>query len=228
MSRINAFLPHAAQTGFFLHVPRFLQVSSLPAGNREPLAEPLITAVSLWGSRLSTHPTAKSFESRLLAKVVQEVSNSLFLAGNRAHGHTIVGVIQAEVLLANYFFSLGRFLEGKYHTSAATSLAVTCRLNTLGAPHAGGQPTLAMDLIHGPNLGLPALDAGDAIERGERINAFWAVYVLDKCWSVALGSPSSITDQSSSGMRIFTPWPLTMAQYAQVCISLTRFMRCIN
>ncbi|EKM53301.1 uncharacterized protein PHACADRAFT_175699 [Phanerochaete carnosa HHB-10118-sp] len=73
-----------------------------------------------------------------------------------------------------------------------------------------------MGLVHGSHPGFPAAAAAaDAVEQGERVDAFWAVYVLDKCWSVALESPSAISDSSTSGTRISTPWPLSIAQYEQ-------------
>lgn len=220
LTRINAFIPYAPQLGFFLSVTRFVQLAYLPTGQREPLTESLVSAVCLWGSHLSKGTSINAFESRLLSKAIQDVSTSLFLANSGDRGHAILGVIQAEVLLANYFFALGRFLEGKYHCSAAASLAITCRLNTLGLPLAAdARAGLGMGLVRGSYAGFAAASADDSVDQGERVNAFWAVYVLDKCWSVALGSPSSISESSTSSTRISTPWPLTMAQYEKVrCI----------
>ena len=197
-----------------MNMNRFVQMAYLPARNRDPLEESLVSAVCLWGSHLAHTPGLRAYEARFLAKAVREVS-ALFLAPGAAHGRTILCVVQAEVLLAHYFFNSGRFLEGRYHCSAAASLAITCRLNALGHGTGAGAG-LGMQLVGGAYVGLPAADGGDVVAQGERINAFWAVYVLDKCWSVALGSPSSIADQSSSGARITTPWPLSMQQYEQV------------
>ncbi len=39
--------------------------------------------------------------------------------------------MQAELLLAIYFFCLGRYLEGRYHANAAVSLAVSCGLHRI-------------------------------------------------------------------------------------------------
>ena len=205
---------------------RFVQLASSPSRNRNSPNEALISTVCLWGSHLSRNPSVKRHEAGFLTKAIRDVSGSLFLTNTGQHGHAILGIIQAEVLLANYFFSLGRFLEGKYHSSAATSLAITCRLNALGSvPDAG---MLGMNLITQPYPGFPTADAGDAIDHGERINAFWAVYILDKCWSVALSSPSSISENITSGLRITTPWPLSMAQYQQVssAVSASDDMAC--
>jgi len=54
------------------------------------------------------------------------------------------------------------------------------------------------------------------MEEGERIHAWWTTFVLDKCWIVALGSPSLIIEeQDNSSTRIDTPWPKNMEYYGQ-------------
>lgn len=195
---------------------RFVRLAYLPPRHRDALQESLVSAVCLWGTHLSRDPALRAHEPRCLAKAVRDVSSALFLAGAGEHGsRAVLGAIQAEVLLANFFFAAGRFLEGRYHSSAATSLAITCRLNALGLPGAAGAG-LGMGLVRAA-YDASAAGPGDAVDQGERVNAFWAVYVLDKCWSVALGSPSAISDNSTSGARISTPWPLALADYEQVC-----------
>lgn len=192
---------------------RFIQVAYLTPRNRDPLQESLVSAVCLWGSHLSPNAALRTFEARFLAKAVQDVSASLFLASAPEHRMGLLSVVQAEVLLATYFYARGRFLEGRYHGSAAASLALSCGLNILGAPGSGVGP--ALNLICPSRLRLPPTSTADAVDHGERVNAFWEVYILDKCWSVALGSPSSISDTTTAGTRIVTPWPLGMAQYEQ-------------
>jgi hypothetical protein len=56
----------------------------------------------------------------------------------------------------------------------------------------------------------------DQIEEGERINAFWAVFVLDRCLAVMFGPPLVISDVDAPGMHIDTPWPLEMETYERV------------
>lgn len=56
----------------------------------------------------------------------------------------------------------------------------------------------------------------DQIEEGERINAFWAVFVMDRCLAVMLGPPLVISDIDAPGMHIDTPWPLEMETYERV------------
>ena len=102
-----------------------MQLAYTPPNSRDRFVESLITTVCLWGCRLARNAALSTYEPGLLSRAVHLLSGSLFLANTEARGHGIIGVIQAEVLLSNYFFSLGRFLEGRYHCSAAASLAIS-------------------------------------------------------------------------------------------------------
>ena len=55
----------------------------------------------------------------------------------------------------------------------------------------------------------------DDVEEGERIAAFWAVYCLDRCWTVALKSQSVLSREDMTP-QIETPWPLDSISYEQV------------
>jgi len=100
-----------------------------------------------------------------------------------SHPQIVLHTIQAEVLLATYFFSLGRFLEGKYHVANAVGIVVGSGLH-LGA----------------------GLDDEDVIQRAERINAAWAVLNLDRAWAIALDSEPNFP----RGSRVNLPWPVDL------------------
>ena len=100
-----------------------------------------------------------------------------------SHPQIVLHTIQAEVLLATYFFSLGRFLEGKYHVANAVGIVVGSGLH----------------------LGV-GLDDGDVIQRAERINAAWAVLNLDRAWAIALDSEPNFP----RGSRVNLPWPVDL------------------
>lgn len=147
---------------------------------------------------------------------MQQVASSLFITGQGTRGHDVLYVIQAEVLLANYFFFSGRFLEGRYHCGAAVSLALSCRLNLIGSSNDSGTGLEIGGPVEFPAFSLPPPE--DAIQEGERINAFWSVYMLDKGWAVALNSNSSISDEGPGRTEIHTPWPAPMEAYEAVGI----------
>lgn len=136
-----------------------------------------------------------------------------------------IQAIQAEVLLARYYFREGRILEGHYHVAAAASAALGCRLHqieygfgvgatrrgVLGESAATGLDSLSL-LGSGSLLELPP--PRDTQELGERIKLFWTVRALDLCWSIALDRPASIPCETV----ISTPLPRNWEDYDRVRI----------
>jgi hypothetical protein len=121
-----------------------------------------------------------------------------------------VQLIQTHALLAVYFYHTGRVYDGRYHTGAAAALALQCGLHQMRSE----QPPapVATPGVRALGLGLPPPE--DAVEEGERINAFWTVYAQDHVWAVVLGVSAIISDaHGDSRMQVDTPWPLDMAQY---------------
>lgn len=162
------------------------------------LSRALLNAVYLYGARLSCIPALTVHEPTLLARAVEAVSCDL--AG---HGrYPLIQTIQAEVILANYFFCVGRMLEGKYHASAAVALVLSAQLHKI-------RP------LSPPDTHPPADSPLDGIEEGERINAFWTVFALDKEWAVVSGTPS-LLDGQDGPVAVDTPWPLDIEEYEHV------------
>lgn len=200
LSRLQHFLPHADQVGFFLHKERFVSVAtSADAQHRTAhLSRALLNAVYLCGAHLSCIDTLTVHKPTLLARAVEAVSSDLAGHGRYPITHTI----QAEVILANYFFCVGRMLEGKYHASAAVALVLSARLHKIRA-------------LFPSDRHPPADEPLDRIEEGERINAFWTVFALDKEWAVVSGTPSQL-DGKDGPVAVDTPWPLDIEEYEYV------------
>ena len=154
------------------------------------LSPALLNAVYLWGVRFSGNASMVAHEPVYLQRAVQAVSSALV----RAPPYNIVYSIQAEVLLSHYFFAANRSLEGRYHSNAAVALSLSCRLNKLRSNNNTPNPPGVLNV----DLAPPA----DALEEGERINAFWSVFILDKSWSVRAGSPSHFN--GSPGAQVDT------------------------
>lgn len=188
----------------------FINLAQMPWTRLDGFAAAAVATACLWGSHLSPTPTTDFAPLSLLPLALHKVSNALLYSEGQTSGQAILGLIQAEVLLANYFYSLGRLTEGKYHSSAAVSLTLGCRLNSVGCARNPTTPT-GISTSSLPDLGSAAAD--NAVQVGERINAFWTVYVLDKMWAVVTDTPPSIGDHLS----VTTPWPLGMESYEQVC-----------
>lgn len=135
-----------------------------------------------------------------------------------------VDAIQASVLLARYFFAIGRLHEASYHASAAADLAVQVGLHQISSSYA-----LAISQeqrwVNFPSINpvssseLHLAPPQDSIELGERIGVFWQVYILDRLLSVALRRPPCIVDDDCVETRIDTPWPDDIEEYENVSLS---------
>ncbi|KAF7366014.1 Fungal-trans domain-containing protein [Mycena venus] len=191
---IQTFLHHSSQFGFFLNVQNFQEAAMGRTGVR-PTAV-LLDVVNLWAIHLSSGDFT-AYEASYLSKALRTSVDAL----SGAHNHiTILHSIQAEVLLSLYFLRNTRFLEGKYHLSAAVSLVISSglhRIRSADSGAAGGPLGPAFRRLPPPL---------DAMEEYERINAFWTVLTINNCWTTADGSPSNIS-YTVPDARIDTPWP---------------------
>ncbi|KZT71081.1 hypothetical protein DAEQUDRAFT_666500 [Daedalea quercina L-15889] len=200
---MRSFSGGASQVGFFLHVPRFLQrMSALSLSTAPKHASTLINAVYLLGAYFSTDPNLQNLQSDLLADTLQDLSAALIELNPPA----IIDVLQAEILLTYYFFSNSRTVEGVYHIDAASAIVLASKLHQI---RSGRYSAVAGGHASRYDLAPPV----DAIEEGQRINAFWVVFILDRNWSKALGRTPVLTDDESKGTGIDTPWPRSIETY---------------
>ncbi len=178
-------------------MPRFL-VSLSSTDNATPkIPDVLRNTVYLLGIHFSKSGAFMAHESVFLDKTLRCVHYALSVAQEQQT--TTLYVLQAEILLAYYFYHNNRLVEGKFHASAAVSLAMLCKLHKT---HSYG------------NIGvLPITSAwlspsNDAVEADERIRGWWQTYVLDKSWAVALVESSSIIEENDDPATVVdTPWP---------------------
>ncbi|KAJ7447212.1 hypothetical protein FB451DRAFT_1188403 [Mycena latifolia] len=173
---LDAFLPYATDWGFFLDPARFRHDALLPfpIGHHSRPSPALLTAVYLTSIALSGSTTLKAHEPEFLSRALSALPVSL--AG--LHPQKAIHALQTEILLSTYFYASGRFLEGRYHTTAAVSLAVSARLKNRASP-----PALWPDA-----------------DTTENLDASWATIILDKSWAVALAMRPNLNLEECSGM----------------------------
>lgn len=223
---IEAFLPYSTDIGFFLNPTRFLSWASqrLPSLTSivQPYSssswdgnDPLLSVVYLWGSLLTNDEDIRARSSSFLDNATRRISAAR-LASNGFARPDVIHIIQAEVLLANYLFNAGLFAEGRQHVASAVSLALTYELHKTRSPRVTDASHMRLVPSADGDASLPP--SLDVIEEGERICAFWQVYVMDKTWSIVLGRPSLLMETANSSTFIDTPWPLAMEQYGEVSV----------
>lgn len=189
---------------FFLNPTRFrvAALSELALGDPTRPIEALMSAVYLWGVHLSEDEALLAHHEAFLSRAVSQVSTSL----SGTHPRKVIQTIQAEYLLATYFFMSGRFLEGKYHLSAAISIGVAA-----GFRHLRSSTDSELALCS---------PADDPVTEGEYVDCCWTGIFMDKTSAVALGSEPNVACASSALRRsLDTPWPLEIEDYEHVNLS---------
>ncbi|KAJ7447618.1 hypothetical protein FB451DRAFT_1411720 [Mycena latifolia] len=107
----------------------------------------------------------------------------------------LLETIQAEVLLSLYYMRTVQHVPGRYHSSAAVTIALCAGLHLLGS---GGNAE-----PHDTPFPIYSSSVSEASEEERRIDAFWAVVILNNHWVASDSGPSSISDE----FNIDTPWP---------------------
>lgn len=164
-----------------------------------------MNAIYLWACYLSRPGSLSEHESLYLSRALNAMNEAV------PDPSKVVDLIQASCLLSLYFLSNGRLLEGSYHASSAAALAIQWGLHQIGSSEItpGG---MMSEWDSSFRLDPPK----DAVEQGERILAFWQVYDIDRCWSVALQRPAVLPDSKHPRTSITTPWPQRMEDYETV------------
>ncbi|KAJ7233729.1 hypothetical protein B0H12DRAFT_1239252 [Mycena haematopus] len=199
---VDAFLDNFTHVGFFLDPASFRHSALLafPFGHYERPSPALLSAVYMWGSRLSRTPRHPVYnEDAFLVCTLQNIHQDL--GGN--HPHRVMHGIQAEILLSLYYLTLGRPVEGIYHSSAAVSLAISANLHLIKSSQVTLQPCFGV-------LETPFSPPAHAREEGERINAFWTTVIVNNYWRAAHGTPSALPYHDTP---IDTPWPRDLDDY---------------
>lgn len=192
---LEIFAPHRHQCGLEIHMDRLRESLKRPSANqRHPV---LLNAIFLWACFISRPEPLSQHEEHYLNHSLDALREAL-RAGDRT-----LDIVQASCLLSMYFLANGRIMEGSYHASAAAALAVQFGLH--------GSIAEMDSWVADPNDDLKPFKTD--LRQGERILAFWQVYNLDRCWSVALHKPAIIPDGPNGWNSINCPWPMDIAEY---------------
>ncbi|TCD67723.1 hypothetical protein EIP91_012022 [Steccherinum ochraceum] len=202
---IEAFMAHSNDFGFFLNKQRFINYCTrkFSSSTHNAPADFLLSAVFLWGSHFAQDDRWPVVEETYATHCAE-----LAAAAQTSGAINPIHVIQAEILLANYYLYSARFNEARKHISICVSLVLTHRLGKMrGQLNTGAESRLY--LVKMDHAG----PSEDLVDEGERIYAFWTVYTLDKMWALALDRQSFIADDGSPISTIETPWPLAMEEF---------------
>ncbi|KAF7353766.1 adenylate kinase [Mycena venus] len=180
---LDIFLAHRHQCWFDGQVERFSLSNTQPFGFEPHPA--LMNAIYLLACHFARSPYCSEIEPVFFTRALHEIT--------------------ASCLLAVYLYINCRALEGYTHSFSAARLAVGLGLHQIRPlpPPGADDPQLYSEEI----TPIPIPPARDRAEVSDRIAAFWQVFMVDRCWSVASGLPVALPDGDCPQVRIKTPWP---------------------
>lgn len=198
---INIFLRHRHQFSFEGDISRFDE--SVPAALFRPEPHPaLMNAIYLLGCHFARSPYYSGLEPIFFNNALTEITLALDSSDR------LVDIIETSCLLAVYLYINSRFLEGYCHAFSAARLAVGIGLHQIAsAPYdstASSSSTYQQATVS--TIPIPAPQSQE--EMRDRIAAFWQVFIVDRCWTIANGLPLALPDGDSHNSRIKTPWPM--------------------
>ncbi|KAF8882004.1 hypothetical protein BD779DRAFT_1544381 [Infundibulicybe gibba] len=191
---LDNFVKNSWKFGFFLDVHRFYRAALLPypLGHYDRPSPALLSAVYLWGARLSPSVSHPYNEQLFLHNTLYYISQDL--AG--CHPKKIIHALQAEILVSYYYLHIGRLQEGSFRASSAVGLCYGAKLHRIRSP----KPPYVVN-------------SADLTEEEEQINGFWTAVTLNSYW-VAHGFSSAIA-LNSSHVDVDTPWPTDIGEYGR-------------
>ncbi|KAJ7684465.1 hypothetical protein DFH06DRAFT_968843 [Mycena polygramma] len=194
---LDIFLAHRHQCWFDGQVERFSLSNTHQIGSEPHPA--LMNAIYLLACHFARSPYCTEIEHVFFTRALHEITVAL------DNSDRLVDVVQASCLLSVYLYVNCRALEGYTHSFSAARLAVGLGLHQIRPlPPAGEDLQLRYSEDITP---IPIPPARDRSEVADRIAAFWQVFMVDRCWSVASGLPVALPDGDCPQVRIRTPWP---------------------
>ncbi|KAK7449724.1 hypothetical protein VKT23_013199 [Stygiomarasmius scandens] len=198
---LDIFLAHRHQCWFDSDVSRFQAFSDSQSSRPEPHPA-LLNAIFLLGCFFARNPFYSDLEAHFLSKTLHEITVALDSSDR------LVDVVQASCLLALYLYTNCRTLEAYCHSFSAARLAVGLGLHQIQPKDLDQSRASSSASSSKPsNTPIAIEKPKNHVELRDRISAFWQVFMVDRCWSVANGLPVALPDGEHHQGRIKTPWP---------------------
>jgi hypothetical protein len=210
---LNIFLEHRHQCWFDGPVERlFLSNTNAQFSPSEPHPA-LMNAIYLVACQFARSPYCTEIQPVFFTRTLHEITVAL------DNSDRLVDIVQASCLLSVYLYMNCRALEGYCHSFSAARLAVGLGLHQIHPA------SYLSDDAPIQNTPIPIPPPRDAAEVADRIAAFWQVFMVDRCWSVANGLPVALPDGDCAQVRIKTPWPTLSMDYVR---NSPRPLRCTD
>lgn len=202
---LNLFFSGMRLFGQEFHVPRFMASLSLPLSKRPHNC--LLYSMYTMASRISTSQPIRNLEPHFHSIACRQLELAITQADK------LLDAIRASSILAVYKYSIARYHEGWMMSGQAARLAISCGLHQIQSSVWKSNNNKSYEMVadlgglmrHRSYILPPPVDA---VEHGERIWAFWSIFVVDRCGSISTQWVPAIPDDV-----IITPFPRPLHEY---------------
>ncbi|KAF7302859.1 hypothetical protein MKEN_01248100 [Mycena kentingensis (nom. inval.)] len=204
---IATFLASSQSFGFFLNAENFRASALLPLPSNHP-SKPtaaLLAAVYLTGIALSDSAAFKAHEDTFRKRAL----SALERAHASTHTQRDLHTLQAHIIIAYYFLNspASRNTETLFHSARAVSLAAMAGLFSVSGLRLSASSPLDLSQL-----------VAEMDSESERIEACWAVVVLDRVVAAEMGTaPHWMRD-------VLTPWPGSTTSNASSGCTITAWL----
>jgi hypothetical protein len=194
---LSIFLPHRDQFNFDLDLERFEARLLLPSTDPDALHPCLVNAVALAACSCAGSDL-RAFETVFLERTQRQCERSLANADRLEH------FLWSSVIVGWYWTRVGKILNAHSVSTSEWALSRALNLNTnLILFQAIAHWAIACDLhcIPDPERYVQHGDYGllgplrDIVHFAERVNLWWAIFLLDRRVALATGLPPSIREE---------------------------------
>ncbi|ORX37628.1 hypothetical protein BD324DRAFT_622673 [Kockovaella imperatae] len=201
---LDLFFTKMVFFGQMFHIPRFFASLTLPPAKRPH--QSLLYAMYLIACKNSTSPSIRVLETHFASIVLRQIDEALSKA------EKMFDVVRACALMAVYHFASAHYHEGWMMTGRAARLAISCGLHAIPSSEFSVTKIDAQwdndltSLMRKRSWVIPP--PSDPVELGERIWAFWMIYVTDRCGAISTMWECAIPDHI-----VTTPYPHPLYEF---------------
>ncbi|WVN87511.1 uncharacterized protein L203_102693 [Cryptococcus depauperatus CBS 7841] len=200
---LDIFFSGTRLLGHNFHIPRFMASLTLSPSKRPHPC--LLYSMYTMASSISTSPQIHQLESHFYKIATRQADEAISKIDR------LLDATRACTILSAYNYSRANYHQGWMMAGQAARLAISCGLHQIRSsvwkPNLVPEAAAEMArLIRAQSYVLPP--SKDAVEHGERIWAFWSLYITDRCGSISTQWTPAITDDV-----ITTPFPRPLQEY---------------
>ncbi|CAE6431220.1 hypothetical protein ACGC1H_001293 [Rhizoctonia solani] len=203
---IGLFLPYRKQVGLEIWIPGFLASLHLPPERRPHPG--LMWMIYSFAAYFSVEPELSARLPAFLERARRVLEESF------ANGDRLFDYIRGQTLYAALKYLAGRTNEGAMAAASACHAAIVCGLHKITSAEVAQQTQYReRSRYRIKRVEFQLEPATTPREHGERITAFWQLFLVDYAAAATTGSLAMFRDDGDERSRVETVFPRPLEEY---------------